>query len=106
MRLGALAQMVMRGANRKKNSPVSAASTRARPLAHRGRRAGRKRRARQAGPPDDAIIRSKRNREYESRYQKAAWPHFRAKMGETGVDLVAVAPGSHMDWMLGFHPAS
>lgn len=28
----------------------------------------------------------------------------RARMGETGVDLVAVAPGSHMDWLLGFHP--
>lgn len=28
----------------------------------------------------------------------------RAKMGETGIDLVAVAPGSHMDWLLGFHP--
>jgi Xaa-Pro aminopeptidase len=28
----------------------------------------------------------------------------RAKMGETGVDLLAVAPGSHMDWLLGFHP--
>jgi Xaa-Pro aminopeptidase len=25
-------------------------------------------------------------------------------MGETGIDLVAIAPGSHMDWLLGFHP--
>lgn len=28
----------------------------------------------------------------------------RQKMAETGTDLVAVAPGSHMDWLLGFHP--
>lgn len=27
----------------------------------------------------------------------------RDKMGETGTDLVAVGPGSHMDWLLGFH---
>ena len=25
-------------------------------------------------------------------------------MRETGADLVAIAPGSHMDWLLGFHP--
>ncbi len=28
----------------------------------------------------------------------------RGKMDETGVGLVAIAPGSHMDWLLGFHP--
>jgi Xaa-Pro aminopeptidase len=28
----------------------------------------------------------------------------REKMSQTGTDLVAVAPGSHMDWLLGFHP--
>jgi Xaa-Pro aminopeptidase len=28
----------------------------------------------------------------------------RAKMRETGADLVAIAPGSHMEWLLGFHP--
>lgn len=28
----------------------------------------------------------------------------RRKMQETSADLVAVAPGSHMDWLLGFHP--
>jgi Xaa-Pro aminopeptidase len=28
----------------------------------------------------------------------------REKMRVTNVDLVAVAPGSHMDWLLGFHP--
>jgi Xaa-Pro aminopeptidase len=28
----------------------------------------------------------------------------REKMRETGTGLVAVAPGSHMEWILGFHP--
>ena len=28
----------------------------------------------------------------------------RGKMRETETDLVALAPGSHMDWLLGFHP--
>jgi Xaa-Pro aminopeptidase len=28
----------------------------------------------------------------------------RGKMKETGTGLVAIAPGSHMDWLLGFHP--
>ncbi len=28
----------------------------------------------------------------------------RDKMAATEVDLVAIAPGSHMDWLLGFHP--
>src|SRR4051794_14029828 len=28
----------------------------------------------------------------------------RAKMREAGADLVAIGPGSHMDWLLGFHP--
>ena len=28
----------------------------------------------------------------------------RAKMRKHGTDLVAVGPGSHMDWLLGFHP--
>ena len=28
----------------------------------------------------------------------------RQRMAETGTGLVAIAPGSHMDWMLGFHP--
>lgn len=28
----------------------------------------------------------------------------RGRMKATGTDLVAVAPGSHMDWLLGFHP--
>ncbi|MCB1446910.1 MAG: M24 family metallopeptidase [Rhizobiaceae bacterium] len=28
----------------------------------------------------------------------------RARMKETGTGLVAIAPGSHMDWVLGFHP--
>jgi Xaa-Pro aminopeptidase len=28
----------------------------------------------------------------------------RRKMRDTGADLLAVGPGSHMDWLLGFHP--
>ena len=28
----------------------------------------------------------------------------RSKMAEHGVDLVALGPGSHMHWVLGFHP--
>lgn len=28
----------------------------------------------------------------------------RKAMGETGVDLVALGPGAHMQWLLGFHP--
>jgi Xaa-Pro aminopeptidase len=28
----------------------------------------------------------------------------RARMRATGADLVAIAPGSHMDWLLGYHP--
>ncbi|MBO6901793.1 MAG: aminopeptidase P family protein [Rhizobiaceae bacterium] len=28
----------------------------------------------------------------------------RKKMAETGVDLVALGPGAHMQWLLGFHP--
>lgn len=28
----------------------------------------------------------------------------RQRMNETGTGLVAIAPGSHMDWVLGFHP--
>jgi len=28
----------------------------------------------------------------------------REKMKETGAGLVAIAPGSHMDWIVGFHP--
>lgn len=28
----------------------------------------------------------------------------RQRMTETGTGLVAIAPGSHMDWVLGFHP--
>lgn len=28
----------------------------------------------------------------------------RARMRETGTDLVALAPGAHMDWLLGYHP--
>jgi len=28
----------------------------------------------------------------------------RGKMKETGADLVAIGPGSHMDWLVGFHP--
>jgi hypothetical protein len=28
----------------------------------------------------------------------------RVRMRDTGADLVAIAPGSHMDWLLG-HPA-
>lgn len=28
----------------------------------------------------------------------------RQRMRATGTDLVAIAPGSHMDWLLGFHP--
>ena len=28
----------------------------------------------------------------------------REKMRETGADLVAIGPGSHMDWLVGFHP--
>ncbi len=28
----------------------------------------------------------------------------RAKMRETGTDLVALGPGPHVDWLLGFHP--
>lgn len=28
----------------------------------------------------------------------------RQRMAETGIALVAIAPGSHMDWVLGFHP--
>ena len=28
----------------------------------------------------------------------------RIRMSESGVDLVAVGPGSHMQWLVGFHP--
>jgi len=28
----------------------------------------------------------------------------RARMAESGAKLVAIAPGSHMEWLLGFHP--
>lgn len=35
---------------------------------------------------------------------KARLAALRARMVETGIELVAVAPGSHMDWLLGFHP--
>ena len=28
----------------------------------------------------------------------------RKNAGKTGADLVAIGPGSHMDWLLGFHP--
>ncbi len=28
----------------------------------------------------------------------------RTRMQQTGVDLVAIAPGAHMQWLLGFHP--
>src|SRR6476469_1271563 len=28
----------------------------------------------------------------------------RAKMQSTGADLAAIGPGSHMEWLLGFHP--
>ncbi len=28
----------------------------------------------------------------------------RTRMTDTGTDLVALAPGAHMDWLLGFHP--
>jgi Xaa-Pro aminopeptidase len=28
----------------------------------------------------------------------------RAAMNETGTDLVVIGPGSHMDWVVGFHP--
>ncbi|WP_198174384.1 hypothetical protein [Mesorhizobium xinjiangense] len=28
----------------------------------------------------------------------------RAAMKAHGADLVALAPGSHMDWLVGFHP--
>lgn len=28
----------------------------------------------------------------------------RARMNDTGTGLVAIGPGSHMDWLLGFHP--
>src|ERR1700752_424434 len=28
----------------------------------------------------------------------------RGKMRKNGADLVAIGPGSHMDWLLGFHP--
>ncbi len=28
----------------------------------------------------------------------------RARMEATGCDLIAIAPGAHMDWVLGFHP--
>src|SRR3954463_8912162 len=28
----------------------------------------------------------------------------RVKMQETGTGLLAIAPGSHMEWLLGFHP--
>jgi len=28
----------------------------------------------------------------------------RRRMGATDTDLLAIAPGSHMDWLLGFHP--
>lgn len=28
----------------------------------------------------------------------------RRKMAETGADLVAIGPGAHMQWLLGFHP--
>ncbi|MCO5161979.1 MAG: aminopeptidase P family protein [Mesorhizobium sp.] len=35
---------------------------------------------------------------------KARLAALRGRMKATGTDLVAVAPGSHMDWLLGFHP--
>mgnify|MGYP001125235757 CR=1 FL=1 len=28
----------------------------------------------------------------------------REKMSTTGTGLIAIGPGSHMDWVLGFHP--
>ena len=28
----------------------------------------------------------------------------RSRMKDTGADLVAIGPGSHMQWLLGFHP--
>lgn len=35
---------------------------------------------------------------------KARLKALRDRMQETGTDLVAVGPGSHMQWLLGFHP--
>jgi len=35
---------------------------------------------------------------------KARLAALRQKMSENGVDLVAFGPGSHMHWLLGFHP--
>lgn len=35
---------------------------------------------------------------------KARLAALRAKMSETGSGLVALAPGSHMDWLIGYHP--
>lgn len=35
---------------------------------------------------------------------KARLAALRSRMAETGTGLVAIAPGSHMDWVLGFHP--
>lgn len=35
---------------------------------------------------------------------KARFRALRKRMAERRVDLVAVAPGSHMDWLVGFHP--
>ncbi|RDL50475.1 putative dipeptidase PepE [Ensifer sp. M14] len=35
---------------------------------------------------------------------KARFAALRAKMNETGSGLVVLAPGSHMDWLIGYHP--
>ncbi|WP_082366761.1 M24 family metallopeptidase [Ensifer adhaerens] len=35
---------------------------------------------------------------------KTRFAALRAKMHETGSGLVALAPGSHMDWLIGYHP--
>ncbi|AHK45275.1 MULTISPECIES: aminopeptidase P family protein [Ensifer] len=35
---------------------------------------------------------------------KARLAALRTKMNETGSGLVALAPGSHMDWLIGYHP--
>src|SRR5690606_30329062 len=86
VRLGAVAQMVVRGATGRRDRAVrQVRHQRAVRQPHRGR--------------------SSLNRENEMSVDtKKRLAALREKMRQTGTDLVAVAPGSHMDWLLGFHP--
>lgn len=35
---------------------------------------------------------------------KTRFAALRRKMAEGNVGLIALAPGSHMDWLIGYHP--